>query len=850
MRDRFRTHVRSRRFVALTSLVVAGACAAARGAFFVSGDSTNAALVARLERDGLHVAPDAIEWIDPPSVGLRDVVFLAANGDEPTDFHAARVRTAGHDVLDVVLESNVSRTPGAAETSLVRNGDFAAYLSVTRGRVDALTVVDLNGEPLSLTADWPARARAQNAVTNLLETTRGVGFGRRRYAIEPSVETATLTEHEGQFRLELPDAVVTLNPETDEPLTNASRLALAPQDKGMPGGVTWLVDTVRGLSFVGPEPIAWLENRVYGIRDRVQRLRYRIFGSDEEAEPVVDAAVRRRRQAALAELGAIGFPPPALAPILSPATPGEGEWLAVIDDSFVGSYPNAAPAFAETSVRADPERPYARIHLIAWDPRQVQLRAVSGTREPESASGAFGTGTIPRVPSTLPRVVGAFNGGFQAMHGEFGMMADSVVYLPPKPFAATVGVMDDGQIVMGSWLGLPEGARTYSESAGMAQIPAGMLDFRQNLTSVLEGDRVNPWERWYWGAANINATEQTFVDRSALCVTREGFVIYFWGQAMGIEALGEAMKRAHCDRGMHLDMNSKYTAFEYYDVLPTSRAFPPLGRALHEKEFEIEYPGVPDFHVRGRIGVAQMEPIRVPRYLETDRRDFFYLELVPTLPGPNLPDGTRFDVRNVPQSTYPWAFARAEQAGATLLRIDPARAVPAPVDATMRVHGQRALATIGASSSGDHMLVATHEGTAFRYSVVRDAGTGVVVLRGAGLADAQAAEAAIGVDGEGFLVYAEAENVTALRAALAVAGVVEAIVVPARFAFDHEGSPVNVRGEVSESVTGVALLERAAPYTGVLNPGVVPVGYSSWGRIQDTRVRYHPEPGPRRFNQH
>jgi hypothetical protein len=48
-------------------------------------------------------------------------------------------------------------------------------------------------------------------------------------------------------------------------------------------------------------------------------------------------------------------------------------------------------------------------------------------------------------------VVGASNAGFQAQHGEFGMMADGVVYLPPKPYAATVAVLRDGTTAFGTW---------------------------------------------------------------------------------------------------------------------------------------------------------------------------------------------------------------------------------------------------------------------------------------------------------------------------------------------------------------------------------------------------------------
>ena len=83
----------------------------------------------------------------------------------------------------------------------------------------------------------------------------------------------------------------------------------------------------------------------------------------------------------------------------------------------------------------------------------MQLHIVAGTQEPVSATGETGRGHHPAQQGRVTRLVGAFNGGFQAVHGEFGMMAEGRVYLPPKPWAATVAVFEDGRVGMGSWPG-------------------------------------------------------------------------------------------------------------------------------------------------------------------------------------------------------------------------------------------------------------------------------------------------------------------------------------------------------------------------------------------------------------
>lgn len=855
--DRIGKHARSRLRLGLASAAVAAALSFHLVREVEQADTLESALVTRLARDGLAVDPQSVVFVGDDAHGLRPrpALFLARNGEEPSDLHHTWVRSSGSTLLGVSLVSNLSRTAGAAETQLVRVGDFVAYRVVARDHVEAVTLVDLRGEPASVTRSFSRLAKLQNAVTNLQETGRFAGFGRRRYALAEPSPSADLRVDGDQLELVLPDGTVRFDPRRDEPLALGERVALGPTDKGIPGGITWVVDTVRNLSFVGPEPIAWLENRVYGIKDRAQRLRYRVFGASADDEDDGGGAPRGPVSAAvIAELAAIGFPPPALEPMIPEPGPGEGQWTAVVDDPFVGTYPNAAPAFAETMLRVDPERPYARVFMVAWDPRQVQMRAVSGTREPESANGAFGSGTIPREAERLPRVVAAFNGGFQAMHGEFGMMADDTVYLPPKPFAATVGVMSDGQVVMGSWLGLPEGARFYTETAAMAQIPERMVDFRQNLTSVVEGDTWNPWQRWYWGAAPINAGEQSYVDRSGLCITRDGFVIYFWGESMGPEALGEAMKRARCDRGMHLDMNSKHTQFEYYRVAPADPGFPSLGRRLGEAEFETNYPGMPGFRARGRLLSTRMEPQSFPRYLETDPRDFFYLTLRPTLPGPNLEDGTRFEVQGLPQPTYPWAFARARRGDVILVRIDPSRAIPAPVEAASApdARGGARLAVLSASSSGGLVLAATPLRVGMAYSVQESLGEGAIAVhRGGDLASHPEAEAALGVDAEGFLLYAERTGGAGdLAVALRAAGVTRALALDGRLHLVAEGVEIGADSTPVEAARGgLAFVTRTVPYTAVLNPEVQPRGYAAWGRIQDTRLRYIPEAGPRRFVQ-
>ncbi len=780
----------------------------------------------------------------------------------PADLFFVEARaTEDGAVLSTQHLSNLTRTGSADELAPVRVGDHhVVFASKVAGRFDALTVLDLRGEPPEVTRGWPARARVQNAVTNLQETGRRQGFGRRRYALRPASETLTLEVSEGRVTLRLDgDVRVVVDPARLAPLEGADRVEAYGLEKGMPGTITWMVDSIRNLSFVGPEPIAWLESRVFAVKDLFDRVYYAAAGgSDTEAEVAAELGLTEEQARQRAELSAtdpeLGWPPAPLEPIIADPARGEGEWVAVVDDPFVKAYPNAPPAFATTYLQVDPERPFTRVYVIAWDPRQIQLRIMSGTQEPESATGETAPGMVPRDAESLERVVGGFNGGFQSLHGEFGMMSEGRVYLPPKPWAATVGVFDDGRVAMGSWSGPPRGIRYYAEDWAVRQIPEGMVELRQNLTSVVEGDAWNPWRRWYWGAAPQGDEEQVYIDRSGLCLTREGFLVYFWGKSMGAEELGKAMLAARCVRGMHLDMNQRHTGFELYRTFRAEEPPPDLGRGLRDGfEFEIEVPHVRGWRVRGRLLASSMTPMRFPRYIRRDARDFFYLTQRPVLPGPSLAgasDGEGvFDPSGLPNAGWPPAFARAwlgaaptDEDGARtwLVRIDASRAlVPgagAPTDGRVLAY----LTGLRRSSGSVGLVVEPQTvGRRFRLGAAEGA-----LLRGESLVGRPEARVALGVDADGFLVYAErGDDPTPLVERLRAAGVAEALALPdeTRLAFALPGGTfAGADAYVLELDVASALpmVAEERPVTEVLFPEVEPRPYMYWGPMQDTRVRY------------
>jgi hypothetical protein len=442
------------------------------------------------------------------------------------------------------------------------------------------------------------------------------------------------------------------------------------------------------------------------------------------------------------------------------------------------------------------------------------------------------------------------------------MMADGKVYLPPKPFAATVGVYEDGTVGMGSWPG--PGRTGWDEARANAQIPPDMIAMRQNLTSVVEDGHYNPWKRWWWGAAPLNADEQTYIARSGLCLTQEGHMAFLWGDTMGPEELGNAMLAVRCVRGMHLDMNTKHTGFEFYRPMAPGQPRPSLGRALGELEFEGPIESGKGIDFRARLAVKTMAPLRFPRYLARDPRDFFFLTLKPVLPGPELVVGGRsigFSSAGLPHADWPHAFARARveapAAGAAqgvwLVRIDPARAVPLPLAPAELDQPLAHLLGVGAPAeqTGPVALYASRRRGLLRYAVGEPPSDARVVLRGRLWTASSPSLAVLGIDAEGFLMYGEAEpgQGAALVSVLQAAGVAEALALPeaARLAFAAEGHSVSVDGKRELPKDGGLLFmaETRAPARTVFNE-VKPKPYQYWGWLQGQRVRYFPS-GPPRF---
>jgi len=279
------------------------------------------------------------------------------------------------------------------------------------------------------------------------------------------------------------------------------------------------------------------------------------------------------------------------------------------------------------------------------DMRQLDLDMEAGSEDPKPLTGPPGTGRIPRDPAVYTRVAAAFNGGFKTEHGNYGMMLKKRVLLPALPGVATVIFTKDGRIGMGTW--------GSSKDLQLHDIPySEILSFRQNLDPLLDNDKVNPMGRWQWGFTLPGTSMQT--ERTGICVTSAGHLLYAWGEDLNATSLGKAMKIAGCVYGMHLDMNPHHTGFSFTNI----------------SEFK-------DKNYKSELLSNKME-IGTDRYLLYAPKDFFYVTLhdptPPALEGAGKADTWEADPGVQPAPSWMAGLWRTKSGAVDLLEVEPARA--------------------------------------------------------------------------------------------------------------------------------------------------------------------------------
>ena len=839
--------------------------AALRGGGHLDPAPANArvALATALTAAGLDTAPEDVAWAETPRGPLRSLraadhaLVRASEGTGPRDLYLVFARRSPEGVLlEVGASHNLTRSAAIDEDAPVVSGELAAYTTSLDGVVKALHVLDLRGHGGA--EDLSALQRVQEMGTEWQQTGLRRGVVHDVYALEPEAKQVALSWSGGVLRAVIDGGeVVRVDASGRRAVEGAARVRVTLGERGRPPGlVPWAVDRVRAVPAFGDENMQVLKAVAFTALDFLKRGKSDVFGAGSGASEVESDLGSLTQQQGPARVVAstadpeVGFPPAKMEPILQPPLPNEGAWISLDKDPFITEVPGLPTPFVQSFVRTDAQRPGTRVYVTLWDSRVVALHMEAGTVEPVSATGEAGPGMIPRAPEVMRTLVAGFNGGFQAQHGEYGMQANGILYLPPKPYGATVMELRDGTTAMGSW-------------PATTDVPDEILSFRQNLTMLVQNDTWNPWKRTWWGGTPPGWHDAIHTTRSGLCLTKEGFSAYLYGVDVSAEELGRAMLRARCSYGMHLDMNGGHAGFEFYSMAPEA-AYAPLARPLQtDWEYEGQVRGLPEFRFRARRMIRSMGHMNFPRYIRRDERDFFYLTARRVLPGPPLAGVVAGEgawrVKGLPQHGYPYAIATAavHPEGAPgvrlgVLEVDPKAVALGRAEAedpgTVLVLAARA----GARPTGGELRLALTSGS---FAIVpKDKASDGVLLEGSGR-PVESTRAAVGVrDEDGVLLLAEcaaglpgparAQALAAADALLARAGASRRMYLAGDMAA-LLGGGLGLDGERDPAPHGpptARLVRKAMPGGRPHFDSTPVVDVAVWRPLQMQRVRYFAKP--------
>ena len=819
------------------------------------------ALVQALASEGLIALPRQVFWVDQPAGFLgsrieRPRALVRAHAvNQPADIFliTSRLSPEGR-LLELVGRYNISDTSAVDEQKLTVAGERAAWVIGGGGKTYSVQFADLRGEPPVRGPDWTRWARWQNAISNRQNTGQTQGIGRRSFKLDPAASNVTLAFSDPALLIDADGRKIRVLTDGSGKVEGETFVREQQHHKAKPGNtVTWAVDRVRALPWFGSDRMQLVKAVAFEALDRLQLMLGTVTGDDgseriaEEFGDLLDTAPVEYTDPKT------GWPPPPMQPMLDPPLEGEGKWRSLDKDPFIGKNPGLPAPFVTSFIRTDRKRAFTQIFVTLWDPRQVRLHAMSGTVEPKSATGETGPGLVPRRPEVMGRLLAGLNGGFQATHGEWGMMAEGVVYLPPKPYAATVAELSDGSTGFGTW-------------PNDETVPDNIRSFRQNMSPLVMNGFINPYGRSWWGGVPPGWTDESRTVRSAICQTAEGFIAYLYGTSVDADHLALAMQRARCAYGIHLDMNPGHTGLEFYRAGPEAE-LPLLSRPLdHQWEAQGPISDMPGWRFRGRRMIRYMGLMNFPRYVNRESRDFFYLTLRHLLPEKDLPaplaaqgdvEG-KWKVTGLPQHGWPYALAttwlrpdpKRPETKVRLLKIDP-RMVHV---ADSEQENAKILVTLrapsGRAESGSSLW---HHERRFSMSASSPGKGARRLVDGVGIDHARASKAvaAVGVSSSGMLVYAEVT--TALRPGSdhqLLDRLLDEMGCGQRLLLDEPleaalGGDRDLSGHpVPRDRPAVRLVRAPPPGARWIFPDTPIVPSSVWYPLQSRRVRYFKKPKP------
>ncbi len=294
-------------------------------------------------------------------------------------------------------------------------------------------------------------------------------------------------------------------------------------------------DVLRRSGIIGLRRTLAFERVSRTLDEWLERQQHTIFGESGALTPIA-------RPQSTAKPALEGWPPKPLRFEGKTLMPGEGRWR--IPAPFAGV---SDPPVRTTFLRVDPAHSYQRTQLFAFDMTRLGLQFASGVEHPRSTTGLRGSGRVAKPHRE--HVLAAFSGGLKGEMGEFGVVEEGRVLVPPGQGLATVAMDRDGRARMGLW--------------DVESLRPPWTALRQNMAALIVDGTVSPSRTHRWGQT-VAATDDLRVARSALGVTDSGYLVYGWSKGTTASLLGEALRRAGVQFAVHLSIDSPQGGIELY----------------------------------------------------------------------------------------------------------------------------------------------------------------------------------------------------------------------------------------------------------------------------------------------
>lgn len=234
-------------------------------------------------------------------------------------------------------------------------------------------------------------------------------------------------------------------------------------------------------------------------------------------------------------------PPAALRPVFDPPLDAEGVWRVV-------ARAGGSDAMWATGIRPLPAAGGAVATVVAIDQTNLRAGLFNGSELP---GGTWRRGN--RVPAELrPALLAAMNGGFRFDHIKGGYVTEGTVVRPLHDGDATLAIDRGGRVTIGQY------GRDLTDDGTWVSL-------RQNLRLMVDDGRSlvrDGIAKGVWWGADFGS--EVYTVRSGACLLANGMLAYVLASPVDAEQFAQVMIAVGCRRGMQLDINGTWPAFDVY----------------------------------------------------------------------------------------------------------------------------------------------------------------------------------------------------------------------------------------------------------------------------------------------